>query len=258
MPAPRADRAVLVLPVMDSVVVVKDLVSTTGRTLDRSRHPNLENQALPAVVFVPGDAPEEIIADAKQWGQYVSWGQLVALSGLVAVTTNPRSTSGFRDLEGAAQDVDAAIDHVRTNGPDLGIDPERIAIWTCSAGAPFAFRTALRDPPAYIRALVALYSIIDLRPRRAMISADIPYDVLADFSCSPYLDAGGAFPLMLVARAGKDNQFINHSIETFVAAAVAAAGEIENLNHAPGQRAFDVRDRAGPSPPGLHPTPGHF
>jgi acetyl esterase/lipase len=242
MPEPGADRAVLVLPSMDSVVVVKDLISTTGRTLDVYRSPDIENQALPAVVFVPGDAPEEIIADAKQWGQYVSWGQLVALSGLVAVTTNHRSTNGFRDLEGAAQDVDAAVDHVRMNGPDLGIDPERIAIWTCSAGAPFAFRTALRDRPPYIRALVALYSIMDLRPGREMISADIPDKVLADFSCSRYLEAAGPFPLMLVARAGKDNQFINHSIETFVAAAVAAGVEIDYLNHAKGQHAFDVRD----------------
>src|SRR5258708_13157673 len=194
MPDPRADRAVLVLPSMDSVVVVKDLVSTTGRALDMYRHRNLENQAMPAVVLVPGDAPEEIIADAKQWGEYVSWGQLVALSGLVAVTTNHRSTSGFRDLEGAAQDVDAAIDHVRTNGPDLGIDPERIAIWTCSAGAPFSFRTALRDRPAYIRALVALYSIMDLRPRRALVSAVIPDECLADFSPPAYLPAYRPLP----------------------------------------------------------------
>jgi acetyl esterase/lipase len=227
---------------MDSVVVVKDIVSKTGRTLDVYRRPDIENQALPAVVFVPGDGPEEIIADAKQWGQYVSWGQLVALSGLVAVTTNHRSTNGFRDLEGAAQDVDAAVDHLRLNGPDLGIDPERIAIWTCSAGAPFALRTALRDRPAYVRALVALYSIMDLRPGRETISADIPDKVLADFSCSHYLGAGGPFPLMFVARAGNDNAFVNRSIETFVAAAVAAGVEIDYLNHADGQHGFDVRD----------------
>src|SRR5260370_856823 len=188
MPDPRADRAVLVLPSMDSVVVVKDLVSTTGRTLDIYRHPNLENQALPAVVFVPGDAPEEIIADAKQWGQYVSWGQLVALSGLVAVTTNHRSTSGFKDLEGAAQDVDAALDYVRTNGPDLGIDPERIAIWTCSAGAPFAFRTALRGRPAYNPARVSLHSLLDVRPGREMISAVFPDTVRVGCSWSPCTD----------------------------------------------------------------------
>lgn len=227
---------------MDSVVVVKDLVSNTGRTLDVYRRPDLERQALPAVVFVPGDAPEEIIADAKQWGQYVSWAQLVALSGLAAVTTNHRSTNGFRDLEGAAQDVDAAVDHIRANGSELGIDSERIAIWTCSAGAPFALRTALRERPKYVRALVALYSIMDLRPGREMISADISDNVLADFSCSHYLGAGGPFPLMLIARAGKDNEFINQSIETFVAAAVAAGVEIDYLNHATGQHAFDVRD----------------
>jgi acetyl esterase/lipase len=227
---------------MESVLVVKDIVSKTGRTLDVYRSPDSEDRALPAVVFVPGDAPEEIMADAKQWGQYVSWGQLVALSGLAAVITNHRSTNGFRHLEGAAQDVDAAVDHVRMNGSDLGIDPERIAIWTCSAGAPFALRTALRDRPAYIRALVAFYSIMDLRPGREMISSDIPDKVVADFSCSHYLEVGGSFPRMLVARAGKDNEIINRSIETFVAAAVAVGVEIDYMNHADGQHAFDVRD----------------
>lgn len=230
------------MPSMESVAVVKDIVSKTGRTLDVYRSPGFDDQVLPAVVFVPGDAPEEVIADAKGWGQYVSWGQLVALSGLAAVTTNHRSTNGFRDLEGAAQDVDAAVDHVRKNGPDLRIDSERIAIWTCSAGAPFALRTALRDRPPYLRALVALYSILDLRPGRGMISADIPDKVLADFSCSRYVEAGGSFPPMLVARAGKDNELINRSIETFVTAAVASGVEIDYLNHAEGQHAFDVRD----------------
>src|SRR5260370_20914002 len=98
MPDPFAARAVLALPSMESVVVVKDIVSKTGRMLDVYRSPDFDDQVLPAVVFVPGDAPEEVIADAKNWGQYVSWGQLVALSGLVAVTTNHRSTNGFRDL----------------------------------------------------------------------------------------------------------------------------------------------------------------
>lgn len=164
------------------------------------------------------------------------------MSGLAAVTTNHRSTNGFRDLEGAAQDVDAAIDHVRMNGPGLGIDPERIALWTCSAGAPFALRRALRDQPAYVRALVALYSILDLRPGRAMISADVPDNVLADFSCAQHLEAGGPFPPMLIARAGKDQEFINRSIETFIAKAVAAGVDVDYLNHAEGQHAFDIRD----------------
>jgi hypothetical protein len=47
---------------------------------------------------------------------------------------------------------------------------------------------------------------------------------------------------MLIARAGKDNEFINRSIETFVAAAVAAGVEIDYLNHAEGEHAFDVRN----------------
>jgi acetyl esterase/lipase len=242
MPEPFAERAVLALPSMDSVVVVKDIVSRTGRTLDVYRRPDLVDQLLPAVVVVPGDAPEEIIANAKEWGQYISWGQLIALSGLAAVTTNHRSTNDFRSLEGAAQDVDAAVDHVRMNGSELGIDSERLAIWTCSAGGPFALRTALRDRPTYIRALVALYSIMDLRLGRDLISADVSDEVLADFSCSRHIEAGGPLPPMLIARAGRDREIINRSIETFVAMAVGAGVDIDYFNHAAGQHAFDLRD----------------
>ena len=47
---------------------------------------------------------------------------------------------------------------------------------------------------------------------------------------------------MFIGRAGKDNDFINRSIETFVAAALAAGVEVDDMNHAEGQHAFDVRD----------------
>jgi dienelactone hydrolase len=75
-----------------------------------------------------------------------------------------------------------------------------------------------------------------------MISADISDQVLADFSCSNHLEAGRPFPPMLIARGGKDKEFINQTIDAFVAAAVAAGVDIDYLNHAEGQHAFDVRD----------------
>lgn len=223
-------------------VAVQTLTSSTGRALDVYRRAGLENEPVPAVVLIPGDGPEEVIANAKDWGQYVSWGQLVASCGLVAVTTNHRSTDRYSDLEGAAQDVDAAVDCVRANGHELGIDTNRMAIWTCSAGGPLAFRTVLRDRPEFVRALVALYAVMDLRNARESFSPDLSEDTLVEFSPARYLEMGGRFPTMLVVRAGRDREAIKHSIEMFAAAAVTGGVDIEYINHAEGQHAFDLLD----------------
>jgi hypothetical protein len=47
---------------------------------------------------------------------------------------------------------------------------------------------------------------------------------------------------MLVVRAGRDRDFINRSIEAFVAAGVANGVDIEYINHANGEHAFDIRN----------------
>lgn len=241
MTDPFALRAVLPVPPMDDVVV-ETRTTTTGRALDVYRRARLEADPAPAVLFVPGDGPEEVIANAKDWGQYVSWGRLAASRGLVAVTMNHRSTNQYSDLEGAAQDVDAAVDWVRSSGVALGIDPERIAIWTCSAGGPMALRTVLRDRPSCVRALVALYSVLDLRGASEQFSPPVSEEVLAEFSPARYLELGGAFPPMFVVRAGRDREAINRSIERFVATAVESGVDLEYINYAGGQHAFDIRD----------------
>lgn len=238
---PFTRRAVLPVPSVESVKV-QTRTSSTGRALDVYRHAGRQNDQVPAVVFIPGDGPEEAIAKVKDWGQYVSWGQLVVSRGLAAVTTNHRSTDRYSDLDGAAQDVDAAVDYVRANGHALGIDVNRIAIWTCSAGGPMALRTVLRDRPEFVRALVALYAVMDLRDSRNSFAPGVSEDTLAEFSPARYLEMGGRFPPMLVVRAGRDREVINHSIETFAAAAVSSGVDIEYINHADGRHAFDVVD----------------
>lgn len=234
-----ARRAVLSVPSTDAVEA-KTRTTTTGRALDVYRPAGRQDERFPAVVLVPGDGPEELIANAKDWGQYVSWGQLISSRGLVAVTTNHRSTNRYTDLKGAAEDVDAAVDWVRTNGPDLGIDPERVGVWTCSAGGPIALRTPLRDRPGFIRAVVALYAVLDLRNPAAPASPGLPDEVVAEFSPASYLETGGRFPPMLVVRAGKDSQAINRTIETFVATAATSGVDIEYINHARGEHGFDL------------------
>lgn len=239
---------VLELPGMDECRVFRDLTyKDTGDvrlTMDVYHPPgHRAGTALPVVIFVPGDGPPDVIAGAKDWGQYVSWGRLAAVSGLAAVTSSHRSTEAFTRLPEAAEDVDDLVSHVRASAASLDIDPDRLAIWTCSAGPPFALRTAVRDRPPFLRCLVALYGLMDLRHLRDQLSPSIPDDVLAAHSPVELLGRSAhGLPSMLVVRAGKDEPEFNHSIDAFVKRALSMNAPVDAMTHPQGHHAFDVVD----------------
>lgn len=239
---------VLELPGMDQVRVVRDLpYKTLGEvhlTMDLYHPPgHVAGTPLPAVIFVPGDGPPDVIAGAKDWGQYVSWGRLSAVSGLAAVTSNHRSTEGFTRLAEVVEDVEDLVGHVRDRADSLDIDPDRLAIWTCSAGPTFALRTALRDRPAFLRCLVALYGLMDLRHLREELPSSIPDQVLAAHSAVDLLGASAeGLPPMLVVRAGADRPEFTDSIDAFVNRAVSLDAPIDAMTHPEGHHAFDVVD----------------
>jgi dienelactone hydrolase len=196
----------------------------------------------PVVVFVHGDGPPELLADAKGWGQYTSWGRLVAASGLAGVTFNHRSTLGATELHAAAGDVNDLIAEVRKRSDELGLDPDRICIWTCSAGGPIGMRAALARHE-FVRCAVCFYGMLDLRHLRDQIPDAVSDAVLEDFSPICHLPADGALaPPMLVARAGRDRPVFNEAIDRFVAEAVAREAPIELVTHPRGQHGFDVLD----------------
>jgi dienelactone hydrolase len=195
----------------------------------------------PVVVFVHGDGPPEVLADAKEWGQYTSWGRLVAASGLAGVTFNHRSTLGATELHAAAADVDDLVSEVRKRSDELGLDPDRICIWTCSAGGPIGMRTALAGH-GFVRCAVCFYAMLDLRHLRDQIPDTVSDDVLEDFSPICHLREGAEAPPMLVARAGRDRPAFNDAIDRFVAEAVARGATVDLLTHPAGQHGFDVFD----------------
>jgi acetyl esterase/lipase len=54
------------------------------------------------------------------------------------------------------------VAYVRKNAGDFGVDRDRIAIWAFSGGGPFLARW-IAEPPAYLRALVGYYAVLDVR-----------------------------------------------------------------------------------------------
>jgi hypothetical protein len=193
------------LPGMQAVRVSKDVAFNPSCRLD-VYHP-LTGEAGspgPTVIFVPGDAPEEIIQHAKEWGQYTSWGRLAAVSGIIANCINHRSTEGFTKTAAAASDVDDAV--------------------------------------SYVRCVVAYYGIMDLREARARLPPEVDDKTLEEFSCLYWIGQNARVPPMLIARAGRDAAPINRTIDAFVNRAIAQNATIEFMNHPRGQHGFDVRD----------------
>jgi hypothetical protein len=84
---------------MDQAHVRKDLVYATSYTQELradfySPPGPQQGTRLPAVIFVNGDGPPELLQGLKDSGGYVGWGQLTAAAGLIAVTmTSPYDTS---------------------------------------------------------------------------------------------------------------------------------------------------------------------
>lgn len=173
---------------------------------------------LPAVIFIHGDGPVEMIHDVKDWGQYVSWGQLAAASGLIGISFNHRGSGGDADgKKNVAEDIRELIAYVRGHAVELNLNAEKLCIWAGSAGVPY-LQEFLVLPPAFIRCLVTYYGWMDFELK----SWDIP-------------------PLF-IAQAGLDDPAIISSIERFYAAAISFGAKVTLVHHPIGHHAFDILD----------------
>jgi dipeptidyl aminopeptidase/acylaminoacyl peptidase len=243
---PFQTRVVYTLPGMEQAPVRKDLtyktVGSVELKLDVYYPPDFqEGSQRPAVIFIHGEGPPDILKNAKNWGQYVSWGQLAAASGLVAATFNHRSSEWFTRLYEVASDVDDLLNYVRQNAASLNIDSNQIGIWVCSGGTPVGLRAAMRESATFVRCIVVYYGRTNLEIMREKISPEANDETLREFS--PELHLGGNTAPLLLVRAGQDSlPKVNEAIDRFLAAAIAHNVAIEFINHPGGQHAFDIFD----------------
>ncbi len=200
-----------------------------------------DGEQRPAVVFVHGLGPAELVKHIKDSGQYVSWGQLIAASGFIAVTFNHRSPDEHTSLADVGTDVDKLVEHVREHAEELQIDRERLAIWACSAGVPLGVRSALRGTPSFVKCLVAYYGPLDLQPLKSYW--DLTEDEVREFSASTYLEESAEkLAPMLITRAGLDSPELNATIDHFIKEASAKNVTLDFMTHPSGQHAFDILD----------------
>src|SRR2546423_7167762 len=182
--------------------VERDLVYRTdgdrALKLDVYR-PSSSGGASPVVFLVNGDAPEEIIATAKDWGIFRSYGEHLAARGIVGVPFNHRSSNRMEPTE-VARDVWLAIAFVRDRATMLGVDADRVGVWVFSAGGPFGLPPPLQRRPEWLRCAAGFYTIWDLAPLRA----SLPWGTDASqpkSSCATALDPlKPDLPALLLAR----------------------------------------------------------
>ena len=235
-------RIVFSVPGMDAVSARRDLVYKTAEGLPLHMDvysPPGPARPRPAVILVHGGPIPKV--GAKNMGVFVSYGELLAASGFVAVSFDHRFLAPGR-LADAGGDVADLVGHIRTNALSLGVDPDRIALWAFSGGGPF-LAAPLRERPAWLRAVVAYYAVLDLQPPPPEADSGIGDELRQSFSaiCSLGDDARGAPPL-LVARAGQDHRWLNGGTERFVQAAMTGGATLDLLNHPEGRHGFDVLD----------------
>jgi len=142
------------------------------------------------------------------------------------------------------QDVTDAIAYVRTNAADLHVDPDRLCLWSGSAGALAGLRVGLADPQPFVRCLVSYYGLFDLAvyaqaralppPAPALLHALAPLTYLQQHP--------QRIPPLLIARMEHDLPGLNVAVDAFAAGAADVHAPVELVNHPAGHHGFDTED----------------
>lgn len=186
----------------------------------------------PAVVFVTGYPDPGAAAffgkPLKDWVSYTDWARLVAASGIAGVTYLNREPA----------DVVALVRHLRASAGALAIDPERIAVWSCSGNVPSALWLMARERVA-CAALLYGYTL-DLEGATAVADAARQFH----FAAPPVsLDELPRESPILVVRAGRDQTpGLDDTLRRFIAAARAHELPLTVIDHAEAPHAFDLVD----------------
>lgn len=232
---------VVTRPGMDRVIYHRDIRYTASENpnvlMDIYRPPDSStDERRGAVLFIHGGT--DLRGKPKDWGSYQSWGRLVAASGLVGVTFSHHLGFPETRLEAGATDVTAAIDFVRRNASQYGIDPDRICIAAFSAGGPM-LSSYMAAAPENIRCLVGYYPFMDVRQSEHHQKSEQTETIER---LSPILKVAlpGRKTPMLLVRAGKDQiPTLLDSIDRFAAAALEANYPLTLANHPEAPHGFD-------------------
>jgi dienelactone hydrolase len=188
----------------------------------------------PAVLFA-NDFPlsSELGKCGRTCYSYPSWGRLVAANGLIAVTYDSEQFT----------DVEAAAEHIRSNGADLGIDEDRLGVMGVSADASLAESFAYQANRDYVKFVVIYYGYL-LTPDNLMRDEFNKAGLQGGFYAAELPDVKQLrtdLPI-LVVRCGRDHSLDLKSTDHFVQLAEEAGVPLTLIRFDEGSHVFDVID----------------
>lgn len=224
---------------------IDDLEYAPGLTLDLYRGPN-----------VTGPSPTLIYVHGGSWGggdprrQFRTITHHLAGNGWVVLNIRyPRSPEATFPEHLLA--VEQAVRWARSNGPEYGVDPLRVAIAGGSSGAHLAALTALGSNDTTVEAAVVLYGIYDflnrnktrfdwpLIPRNVMkTTPDLAPDLYR--AASPIDQVHADAPPFLVVHGTHDSLVPIGESRFFADALRNVGGRVEMIEVAGAQHAFDA------------------
>lgn len=196
--------------------------------------PEEASGAVPVAVLVTGypDPGFEARIGMRQMQitAYRDWAKLLAANGMAAVI--------YSNLE-PVDDAFTLLGFLRAEAQQLQIDPERIAVWSCSGNVPNAINVLHKDNA--IRCAVLLYGFmldaegsVALKETANAFGFACPNEGMQDFPENTPI---------LVLRAGKDEfPGLNESIDNFEAEAIARNSPVSVIRYPEGVHAFDILD----------------
>ena len=231
-------RVVLEHPAAGEVRVRSGLVY--GREGDRPLTLDLymppgEGEPTPVVVFVLAVPDGVMEVPLKDYGQYTSWARLVAAEGMAGVVY---------EVTDPTTNLEAVLAFVQDQGRAHDVDPDRVALWSCSGNVALALRQLRTAGPVAVRALVAYYGFMPT-PDGFRAAA---MDSVADYygMTIPLHTTDRAYPPdvpILIARAGRDRWTTGlESVDHFTAYAFEQNLPVTAINYPDGRHAFDVLD----------------
>jgi hypothetical protein len=235
-------RVLYTLPGMDHVRIRRDVeyrrADEGPLTMDVYYPPEPNASASPAaVVFVTGFADpgtrKVLGCAAKDMGSYVSWARLVAASGLAAITY----------VNSTPADAFAVLGYVREHAPELGVDLERIGVWSCSGSGPMGLSVLMHEGPHPPKCAALVYPYtLDLAGSSGIAAAAKQWG-FADACSGRSADDFPRDRPLFVAKAGQDQMpGLNEALDRFVCAALTRNLPMTVVNHAGGPHGFDIFD----------------
>lgn len=190
----------------------------------------------PAIVFVAGFSDESSpVGPLMDHEQYRAWARIVAAHGFVGVL--------YSTSEPVA-DLESVMEFLGSDGLRLGIDPERIGLWSASGNVPTALHYIRDQSRPHVRVLVTYYGLMPT-PDGFQAEALAVMSSRFGFALPPY-EAGQAYPPdlpILVVRCGGDRWVeLLASIDRFTAFALEQNLRVQLLNYPDGHHSFDTAD----------------